>query len=111
MKIMEAPMDNEEKFWSKLVVTENGCREPTTTATSNGYIQVRTAWRRGELVHRVAAELASGEPIPEGMEVHHECNNRRCARPSHLRVVSSTENNRLKDETVLNHQTTEEIRM
>lgn len=103
-------MTNEERFWIKLARMDNGCWEPTNKPTSKGYVQVRTAWRRGQLAHRVAVELATGQPIPEDLEVDHLCKNRRCCNPSHLEVVTRTENNRRTDGTVLTLQAAEEIR-
>lgn len=44
--------------------------------------------------HRWAYELAYGE-IPEGLEVHHECRNKLCVNPDHLRLVTRLENSRL----------------
>jgi uncharacterized protein (DUF433 family) len=41
--------------------------------------------------HRYAYERFVG-PIPDGMQVHHACDNRRCCRPEHLRVGTAAEN-------------------
>jgi hypothetical protein len=56
--------------------------------------------RDGERVmplHR-AAVLLDGREIPDEMDVHHECGNRACANPKHLRVVSRAENLRIDRE-------------
>jgi len=47
---------------------------------------------RNVLAHRVAVELATGAPVPAGMEVDHLCRNRRCVNPEHLEVVTREEN-------------------
>lgn len=39
------------------------------------------------LVHRYVWERDVG-PIPEGMEIDHQCRNRLCCNPGHLRVVT-----------------------
>lgn len=38
-------------------------------------------------VHRAMYERHVG-PIPDGMQIHHLCFNKRCARPTHLKLVS-----------------------
>lgn len=42
-------------------------------------------------VHRIVYELFVG-PVPEGLVLHHECHNRRCCNPAHLRPVTQAEN-------------------
>ena len=41
--------------------------------------------------HCYSYELANG-PVPEGLDVHHECHVRRCCNPAHLRALSRAEN-------------------
>ena len=43
------------------------------------------------LAHRVVYEQVNGR-VPDGMEVHHECGNRRCINPAHLRAVTHRAN-------------------
>lgn len=45
--------------------------------------------------HRAAYMIATGTEPPAHLHVHHECVNRRCVNPNHLRLVSRSENNRL----------------
>lgn len=52
----------------------------------------RAKGKRGILAHRAAVEAATGKVIPSHMPVHHECANRICCNPDHLRVVSPEEN-------------------
>jgi hypothetical protein len=44
--------------------------------------------------HRIVFERMAG-PIPEGHELHHECGNRRCVNPTHLRPVTRAQHNAL----------------
>lgn len=73
----------------------DGCWLWTGTVTIHGYGQV---CHEGVsyAVHRLAWELAHGEPIPAGMQVCHSCDVRLCARPSHLWLGTSAENQRDK---------------
>jgi len=49
-----------------------------------------------ELAHRKAWADANG-PIPSGMVIHHECENKWCVNLEHLRCISHREHNRIHD--------------
>lgn len=51
-----------------------------------------------KLAHRFAYETLIG-PIPEGMQLDHLCNNKRCVNPDHLKPVTARENT-LRADTV-----------
>ena len=51
---------------------------------------------RNHGAHRTAYEELIG-PIPEGLESDHLCRNRACVRPSHIELVTPSENTRRSD--------------
>lgn len=57
----------------------------------NGYGQVSLNGKL-VLVHRYCWELANG-PIPQALLIDHQCRNRGCCNPDHLRVVTKRVNN------------------
>lgn len=73
-------------FWTR--VTKTGECWLWTGRTHNGYGMV--ANRRA---HRVAWELTHG-PIPDGLDVLHQCDNPPCVRPDHLRIGTHADNMR-----------------
>lgn len=57
----------------------------------NGYGTIgRSGGGDNQQTHRVSWELWSG-PIPDGMELHHICDNKACCNPSHLEPVTRKE--------------------
>ena len=49
------------------------------------------------LAHRASWVYAHGTQIPEGMTIDHQCKNRRCVNPEHLRLLTNFENARRTD--------------
>jgi hypothetical protein len=73
------------------VTTSDGCWVWKPEPDKSGY--GRFHWGDGEgtiLAHRASYRLFVG-PLPEGLEVHHECGNTRCVNPKHLKAASALE--------------------
>jgi predicted XRE-type DNA-binding protein len=66
------------------------CIEATRNFTHNGYGRCRVNGRK-MLSHRVVYEARKG-PIPDGMQVMHSCDNRRCCNPMHLSLGTGQDN-------------------
>jgi hypothetical protein len=54
-----------------------------------GYGQIRIG--RKLMVHRLSYELATGQPLPKKIDLHHRCQNKLCIRPSHLEPLSRSD--------------------
>jgi hypothetical protein len=75
------------------------CIPTRTKPKSNGYcyVYVRSSgygngdWRE-ELAHRWAWEQERG-PIPEGLHVHHACENRTCVNVDHMELLRQCDHN------------------
>ncbi len=80
-----------DRFVEKIQLdTKTGCWNWTGTISRNGYGRMNI---RGKTIeaHRVSFQLFKGE-IPKGLEIDHECRNRKCENPNHLRAITHREN-------------------
>lgn len=73
-----------DRFWSHVTFGPGCWIFATESRTGYGSF-------KGELAHRVAYEMAYGK-IPAGLQIDHLCRTRQCVRPTHLEVVTKTEN-------------------
>ncbi len=82
-------------FWSRVEVKNTKeCWNWKGPVASHGYgdMQVNDGQRYRHLrAHRVSMHLF-GNVIPEGMVVDHQCKNKLCVNPAHLRIVTSKTN-------------------
>lgn len=92
-------IEAEDRFWSK--VEQGGrpdsCWEWFGEIDPYGYGKF---WAGGKnwRAHRASVVIATRKPIPEGGQVCHHCDNKRCVRPTHLYVGSHADNMRDRDE-------------
>lgn len=78
-----------KRFWDK-VDTSGECWVWTASVNNRGYGKFGLNYKT-VLPHRLSYELCVGA-IPEGLEIDHECKNRRCVNPAHLRPKTHLDN-------------------
>lgn len=102
---IEAPIGSPEdlaaRFWPKVDRSSLlGCWEWLSYRNSHGYGQMFDGIRV-LLAHRVSWILHNG-PIPDGLVCRHDCDNRTCVNPAHLRIGTHADN--IADKVARNRQ-------
>lgn len=85
------PDQHAVRFWKGLR-PDGDCLVWTGYRAQNGYGRCYMGGRAPLYTHRVAWELANGQPIPDGMSVLHRCDNPPCCNPSHLFLGTQPDN-------------------
>ena len=70
------------------------CMEWQGGLSTNGYGQILGNYGRKVAAHRFAWEFATGRKVPEGMQVNHHCDNRKCVNPFHVYLGTQSDNAR-----------------
>jgi hypothetical protein len=80
----------ERRFLDKVEKTAGGCWLWTGSLLNSGYGQF---WFNGNKItaHRFACEFYRG-PVPQGLDVCHRCDVKRCVNPDHLFVDTTSGN-------------------
>jgi len=82
-------IENIERFLSKIIVHGNGCWTYSGHITKDGYGRIEFSQEKRIIVlaHRLSFELFNG-PLDLEKVIDHECMNKKCVNPGHLRQVT-----------------------
>ena len=88
-------LDVAVRFWNKVHISENeeGCWEWQGSKVPFGYGRFRIPKDRAVYAHRWSYEYIYG-PIPNGLQILHQCDNPPCVRPDHLFLGTQSDNMR-----------------
>lgn len=84
-----SPTNVLERISQHMGDTDKECWEHPGYASEGGHVRVRLDDHSRMQCHRLAWEAYHAEPIPEGMQVNHHCDNARCFNPHHLYIGTS----------------------
>ena len=78
------------KSFEKKVIKQDGCWDWKCPSQKNGYLRIRFD------IEKIGAHCASWlihkGKIPEGFQINHHCDNRRCTNPDHLYLGTRKQN-------------------
>jgi hypothetical protein len=86
-------MTDAERFWSKVDKTGE-CWTWTDPLSPSGYGRINIGGRKGRYwqAHRLSYVMAFGA-VADDMDIDHQCLNRPCVNPCHLRAATRKQNN------------------
>lgn len=86
----------EKRFWAKVERRDRkDCWLWTASTARGGYGQLGDPERGNVKAHRLSWELHRG-PVPDGLQVLHQCDQPRCVNPGHLFLGTNVDNHRDK---------------
>jgi hypothetical protein len=97
--LLPSRLTAEQRFWAMVTKTETCWLFNGSSRSRYGRFRNDTGRQVG--AHQFAYELLVG-PIPKGWQVDHQCRNKHCVNPSHLRLATTKENQENLDEAPRN---------
>jgi hypothetical protein len=86
-----------ERLWTNVrIAGSDDCWPWLGSVTGSNHGTIRTARSRSDPVHRVAWEMLKG-PIPDGLEIHHRCENPICCNTAHMELLTHGDHARVSD--------------
>jgi hypothetical protein len=100
----------EARVWASIHIwPPDQCWPWIASQTDSGYGRLKVG-KHYERAHRLVWELLNG-PIPDGLVVRHNCDNKLCCNPEHLLLGTQADNiaDRVERDRSVNHHSAEAI--